>query len=139
MAPTPRPRFVHRLLALLTTLSTLHLMLVGGDIACAGQGSGPNASMTAMSATASSPGHVANGHEAGVAERSSASTESTNECATPTHIHCCVAMSDCSISATADVIERSGSVDVFRATPPEHANAMLASVPMPPEPPPPRA
>ena len=129
--------FVHRLLALLTTLSTLHLMLVGGDVVCTGQGSMPDATMAAMSAP--SLGHAANAHEAATAERTCASTESTNECATATHIHCCVAMSDCGVSATTAVIRRSGFVDPFRAAPPEHANAMFASAPIPPEPPPPRA
>lgn len=93
--------------------------------------------MAGMSAPPSS--HVANGHEAGTAERASPSTESTKECATPAQIHCCVAMSDCAVSATAGMIQRSGFGAALLAAQPEHVSALLASVPTSPEPPPPKA
>ena len=135
----PCPYLVRTFVTLLTTLSMLHLSLVGGDLACASHETagrampgmvmeGPSheaASAMAMDAPAGSPAQ--------------ASAQPAKDCAAPSQGRCCEAMTSCGLSTTASVVERLVSESLPPVATPRLPTAVLESVLAAPEPPPPKA
>ena len=125
--------------ALLTTLSTLHLALVGGDLACASHETAGRAMPGMVMATTSQDAHSAEAMGSPRAAHAHASAEPTKECATPSQARCCEAMTSCSVSTNLSVVERPLPETIPAAATPSLPSAVLESVLMAPEPPPPKA
>jgi hypothetical protein len=111
------------LLALLTSVSMLHLSLVGGDLPCATHGS--------RGAHASSAAH----EMAGMPMHPDAPTD----CATPIQPRCCDVMTGCSVIATLGVPPHASTATTPDAALPRAAATQPASILTAPEPPPPKA
>jgi hypothetical protein len=127
--------------AFLTSLSMLHLMLVGGDLACASHGNHGGAVMAGM-AMASAVHHASAGSMSGmpaVVLDVHGAVQSPLDCATPTQTRCCQAMSSCSVTTTVSSTEHLIASSVSSTGRPAHASRMLVSVLTTPEPPPPKA
>ena len=127
---------LHRLLALLTSVTMLHLSVVTGDVACASHGM---ASDHAARATHAMPAHdhamravVRGAHEGAVSD--------APPCETPVQLHCCEALMGCDVTGVAAVARE---LYATRFVPGARILTSLhdapASFASPPEPPPPKA
>ena len=127
------------LVALLTTLSMLHLTVAVSDVACASHERGGHA-MPGMAMTGAS--HAASSAKTMGAAAASGALESAGpakDCATPTQTRCCEAMTSCAVFTMVSVVERLVATSVSTAGTTRLATAVLVSVLLAPEPPPPKA
>ena len=131
---------VHRLFALLTSLSMLHLMLVGSDLACATHSANGHGTM-AMSARHATRSNVENASGDAVGEyiADHGSARPATDCATPTQTHCCEAMSSCGVTTTVTTREHLATRSTPASKTPQYEASTLVSVLTAPDPPPPKA
>lgn len=117
-----------RLIGLLLTLFTFHLMLVGPDNVCVEHAPSSQAGVTTgMAMDHAAPG---TGMDHGT---------SKNPCDTPSSAHCCDAFASCAVTAALDAAERLFAVTTPASLIPAPVEAPLLSRALGPEPPPPRA
>jgi hypothetical protein len=119
------------LVALLMSISMLHLSLVGGDLACATHGS--------SGAHASSGAHEMAGMPMHADAAEAAAPDAPADCATPIQPGCCDVMVGCSVIATLDVVPPGAMEADPTAAVPQRAAIRPASILPAPEPPPPKA
>jgi hypothetical protein len=112
------------LLALLTSVSMLHLSLVGGDLPCATHASGGAHASGGVHEMAGMPMHP---------------DAPTDDCATPIQPRCCDVMAGCSVTAALGVLTHASTATTPDVALPRTAAMQPASILTAPEPPPPKA
>ena len=127
---------MRRLLALLVNLAMLHLLLLGGDFACASHGPMSGEAMAGMGSHSVAMEGMA--HQA-ASPAATTGVQGATHCDTPVQQRCCETASGCSLSVTVAAAERATGYDAPRGTTPVLARADHQSVRVAPEPPPPRA
>lgn len=116
----------------------LHLVLVGGDLACASHGTSGGHAMAEMAA----PGVASHHHDAGTAaavQHDRDGAHAAPDCATPSQQRCCDAMSSCSVTTTVSPVQLAAMSTPSADATPLRAPTVLVSVLHAPEPPPPKA
>jgi hypothetical protein len=124
------------LVALMTSLSMLHLAVEGSGAVCSSTPAESAQSEMAMSDTGSHAGHAT--PATSTAQERPASAQQQSDPHAPAQERCCESMSSCGVSTVASMVERvSAPLPASRI--PTHAGVMLASVGTAPEPPLPKA
>jgi hypothetical protein len=124
------------LVALMTSLSMLHLTLEGSGVVCSASRAEPTRGAAAMLEGGPHAGHDATA--ASVAHEHPDAAQQEGGRHAPAQERCCESMSSCGVTTVASVIER-GSAPLSASGFPTRSDAMLASVGTAPEPPPPKA
>jgi hypothetical protein len=124
------------LVALMTSLSLLHLTLEGSGAMCsAARGESAQGAM-AMSGAGSHAGHDA--AAASMAGQHPDAAQQEGDRHAPARERCCESMSSCGVTTIASVIERA-SAPLAASRIPARSDPMLMSARTAPEPPPPKA
>jgi hypothetical protein len=119
----------------------LHLILVGGNLACASHGVAGHDAMPGMEGTR--PSHQ--GAEQGNVDRGAArhadrgTAQPPSDCATSTQSHCCDAMWSCGVTTTVSARVQFLVPTISAAATPSYVASASLSVSATPDPPPPKA